>query len=245
MEKRVKVSVVVPAFNEEQGLEGSLRSIRAAMGALDRAGWDSALIVCDNNSTDRTAAIAQAMGADVVFEAVNQISRARNTGAARATGDWLVFVDADSQPSAELFADVVRVVQQGRAIAGGSTVQLDTGELAPRLAVGSWNLVSRAMKWAAGSFIFCDAAAFREIGGFSLELYASEEIDLFRRLKRLARREGRTIVILHEHPLVTSARKAKLYTPREGLAFIVKTLVTRGRTLRNPGDCFQWYDGKR
>ena len=245
----MKVSVIVPAFNEEQGLEGSLRSIRAAMGAFDRAGWRSELIVCDNNSTDRTAAIARAMGAEVVFEPVNQISRARNTGAAAATGDWLVFVDADSYPGPELFADVVRALDQrgqgGGVIAGGSTVALDTRELAPTLAVVSWNLVSRTMKWAAGSFIFCDAAAFREIGGFSLELYASEEIDLFRRLKRLARRQGRTIVILHAHPLVTSARKAKLYTPREAFTFMVRTIATRGRTLRNPDDCYQWYDGRR
>jgi glycosyltransferase involved in cell wall biosynthesis len=219
------------------------------MGAFDREGWSAELIVCDNNSTDRTAGIAKAMGAEVVFEPVNQISRARNTGAARADGDWLVFVDADSQPGAELFADVVRALEQagqeGRVLAGGSTIRLDTPELAPRLAVGSWNVVSRAMRWAAGSFMFCDAAAFREIGGFSLELYASEEIDLFRRLKRLARRTGRTIVILHEHPLSTSARRAKLYTLREGLAFMVKTLATRGRTLRNPADCYQWYDGRR
>jgi glycosyltransferase involved in cell wall biosynthesis len=241
----VKVSVIVPAFNEERVLEASLRSVRGAMAALDRAGWQSELIVCDNNSTDRTAEIARATGADVVFEPINQISRARNTGAARATGDWLVFVDADSQPSAKLFADVARVIQEGRAIAGGSTVQLDTREFAPALVVGWWNLVSRALKWAAGSFIFCEAAAFREVGGFSLELYASEEIDLFRRLKRLSRRKGRTIAILHAHPLLTSARKAKLYTPREGLAFMAKTIATRGRTLRNPDDCYQWYDGRR
>ncbi len=249
----MKVSVIVPAFNEEQGLEESLRSIRAAMGAFDRAGWRSELIVCDNNSTDRTAAIARAVGAEVVFEPVNQISRARNTGAAAATGDWLLFVDADSHPSPELFADVVRALkqttqqtgQEGRVLAGGSTVQLDTRELAPTLAVASWNLVSRAMKWAAGSFIFCDAAAFRELGGFSLELYASEEIDFFRRLKRVARRTGRTIVILHAHPLVTSARKATLYTPREAFSFMVRTIATRGRTLRNPDDCYQWYDGRR
>ena len=83
----MKVSVIVPAFNEERVLEASLRSVRGAMAALDRAGWQSELIVCDNNSTDRTAEIARATGADVVFEPINQISRARNTGAARATGD--------------------------------------------------------------------------------------------------------------------------------------------------------------
>jgi glycosyltransferase involved in cell wall biosynthesis len=241
----VRVSVIVPAFNEERGLEASLRSIRTAMAVFDTAGWQSELIVCDNNSTDRTAGIAKATGADVVFEPLNQISRARNTGAAQATGDWLVFVDADSQPSAELFADVARVIREGRAIAGGSTVRLDSQELAPRLVVGWWNMVSRTLKWAAGSFIFCEAAAFRELGGFNLDLYAAEDINFFRRLKRLARRARRKIVILTAHPLITSARKATLYTPREGFAFMVKTIASRGRTLRNPGDCYQWYDGRR
>jgi hypothetical protein len=154
-------------------------------------------------------------------------------------------VDADSQPSAELFADVGRVIQHGRAIAGGATVRIDSTELVPALVVGWWNWWSRARRWAAGSFIFCEAAVFREQGGFSVELFAAEELELFRRLKRLARRRGRTIVILHEHPLLTSARKAKLYTPREALAFMVKTIITRGRTLRNARDCYQWYDGRR
>jgi hypothetical protein len=106
-------------------------------------------------------------------------------------------------------------------------------------------MVSRTLKWAAGSFIFCEAAAFRELGGFNLDLYAAEDINFFRRLKRLARRARRKIVILTAHPLITSARKATLYTPREGFAFMVKTIASRGRTLRNPGDCYQWYDGRR
>lgn len=241
----MKISVIVPAFNEERELAGSLHSIRTAMRVLEDAGWQSELIVCDNNSTDRTAAVARAAGAEVVFEPINQISRARNAGAARASGDWLVFIDADSHPRPELFADMVRVIDEGRCLAGGSTFRLDVSGWAPRLGVGGWNLVSRSLKWAAGSFIFCEAAAFRELGGFSLEFYAAEEIDLFRRLKRLARRRGRSIVILHRHPLLTSARKAHLYTPREQLAFTVKTIVGRGRTLRSAEDCYQWYDGRR
>ncbi|HEX6156752.1 MAG TPA: glycosyltransferase, partial [Burkholderiales bacterium] len=71
----MKVSIVVPAFNEERLLAGSLAAIRQAMGAFD----DAELIVCDNNSTDRTAEIARAAGARVVFEPLNQIGRARNT----------------------------------------------------------------------------------------------------------------------------------------------------------------------
>jgi glycosyltransferase involved in cell wall biosynthesis len=241
----MKVSVIVPAFNEERGLAGSLQSIRCAMAAFDERGWASELIVCDNNSTDRTAAIAREHGAAVVFEPVNQISRARNAGAARATGDWLVFVDADSHPSRQLFAEMARVITDGRCLAGGSTVRVDATDVASRLVIRGWNAISRITRWAAGSFIFCDASAFREIGGFSLELYAAEEIDLSRRVKRLARRRGRTVVILHRYPLQTSVRKKYLYTRKEHLAFLLKTIVRGGRTLRNQEECYPWYDGRR
>jgi len=240
----MKVSVVVPAFNEERLLPSSLSSIRAGMEGFDRLGWRSELIVCDNNSTDRTAQIALAGGAEVVFEPVNQIGRARNTGAARADGDWIFFVDADSHPSAALFLEAADAIRAG-CLAGGSTIAYADPHPGVALAIGIWNAVSRISKVAAGSFIFCEAAAFREAGGFSEELYASEELDLFRRLKRLAQRDRRTIVILHRHPLLTSDRKLRLYGWRDFFWFMVKTVVSRGRTLRSRQDCFAWYDGRR
>ena len=241
----MKISVVVPAFNEERLLPGALSSIRAAMEGFARLGWESELIVCDNNSTDRTAEIARGAGAQVVFEPVNQIGRARNTGAAHASGDWIFFVDADSNPSVELFLEAADSLRSGRCLAGGSTVRYEDPHPSVALLTGVWNAVSRINKWAAGSFIFCEAAAFRETGGFSEELYASEEIDLFRRLKRLARRDRRTIVILHRNPLHTSDRKMRLYGWSEFFLFMVKTIASRGRTLRSRRECFAWYDGRR
>src|SRR5947209_17655051 len=98
----MKISVVVPAFNEERLLPGALSSIRAAMEGFARLGWESELTVCGNNSTDRTAEIARGAGAQVVFEPVNQIGRARNTGDAHASRDRLYFVDADPNPNVVL-----------------------------------------------------------------------------------------------------------------------------------------------
>jgi GT2 family glycosyltransferase len=239
------VSIVVPAFNEARGLVATLASIRTAAAAFERRGWRHELIVCDNNSTDATAAIAREAGATVVFEPVNQISRARNAGAAAASGDWLVFVDADSHPSIGLFDDAAAVIEQGRCVAGGATVTIDSQDRLGRAVVAFWNTISRTLRLAAGSFIFCEARAFREVGGFSLELYATEELELFKRFKRLARRTGRTIVILHEHPLVTSDRKARLYTKSEMAASFFKSVLTLGRTVRNRDDCYVWYDGRR
>ncbi len=239
------ISVLVPAFNEATCLGATLTSIRAAMAAFHACGWTTELIVCDNNSTDDTAAIARSHGATVVFEPVNQISRARNAAAAAATGQWYVFVDADSQPSAALFSAVAQTITSGRVLAGGSTVVMNGISALAGVGVSAWNAVSRITRWAAGSFIFVDAAVFRAVGGFSQDLYASEEIDLFRRLKRHARREGRRVTILHEHPLVTSGRKLDLYSPFEIAWFMARTVLTGGRTLRRADGCPVWYDGRR
>jgi glycosyltransferase involved in cell wall biosynthesis len=241
----VKISVIIPAFNEERLIGETLRQVGAAMTAFARRGWGSELIVCDNNSTDRTAELARAAGARVVFEPVNQIARARNSGAAAATGDWLVFIDADSLPSAELFTEIADQIEKGRCLAGGCTIRMAGDYPAARIVSRVWNGISRVARLLAGSFIFCEADAFRQAGGFSRELYAGEELDLSRRLKRLARARKKRIVILHRHPLVTSARKLHLYTPAEHLRFIVKTVLLPKRVLTNRDQCATWYDGRR
>ena len=240
-----KISVIVPAFNEEKLIARSLRAITAAMDEFTRAGFANELIVCDNNSTDRTAELARLEGARVVFEPVNQIARARNTGASEATGDWLVFVDADSFPSAELFAAAARVMSDGQCVAGGSTVKMDHPTPPAAVATHLWNLVSRWKKWAAGSFIFCEAHTFRALNGFNEELFASEEIDLFRRLNRRAKIDGREIVILHRTPLVTSARKLRLYSQWEHLRLMGRALLRPRATLKSRAECHIWYDGRR
>ena len=241
----MKISIVVPAFNEEKLISSSLQGIKAAASAFHQLGWDSELIVCDNNSTDHTAELARAAGASVVFEPINQIGRARNRGASVAAGDWLIFVDADSIPSAELFAAVARAIQSGKCLAGGSTVKLERGYVIGNLITSGWNILSRITKWAPGSFMFCERMAFEKIGGFSTELFVTEELDLFQRLKKLAKELGRQIVIVHQHPLLTSARKMHLYSPWDHLCLLGKTLVRTAKTVRSREECFMWYDGRR
>ena len=97
----------------------------------------------------------------------------------------------------------------------------------------------------AAAFVYCEAAAFRQLGGFSHELFASEEIEFSQRLKKLARQQGKKMVILHRHPLVTSARKMHLYSNWEHLRFLGKTVLTAGGTLRTRDTCTVWYDGRR
>jgi glycosyltransferase involved in cell wall biosynthesis len=241
----MKISIVVPAFNEEKLLARSLTAMKQAASAFDARNWPWELIVCDNNSSDRTAEIAREAGATVVFEPVNQISRARNKGGFAAAGDWLIFIDADSFPRRALFERAIALIEDPKCAGGGCLVKLDEQRLLAEMLVAGWNLISRVMKWAAGSFIVCDARLFRQIGGFSEELFVSEELEFCQRLKKAARAEGRRLKIISEERLVTSARKIHLYGHREHLRFMVKALFFPKRVLFSREQCTPWYDGRR
>jgi glycosyltransferase involved in cell wall biosynthesis len=241
----MKISVIIPAYNEEKLLPATLDAVARAQAGFHRGGWTSEVIVCDNNSTDRTAEIARQMGAKVVFEPVNQIGRARNRGASIAEGEWLQFVDADSLPSVELFEAVAQAIASGKVLAGGSTVRLDAPGASLRILEFFWNLTSRMGRLMAGSFIFVEAAAFREMGGFSPTLFAGEELELTMRLRTLARRSGRKIVILNAAPLCTSARKMKLYSKSEMFRFLFRAILRPKATQTSREACWVWYDGRR
>jgi glycosyltransferase involved in cell wall biosynthesis len=245
LDAALKISIIVPAFNEEKLIERSLQSIRTAATSFSQLGWQHEIIVCDNNSSDRTGELARAQGARVVFEPTNQISRARNAGAAAANGQWLIFVDADSFPSAELFTEMAAHIQNGRCIGGGATVTLDETVRWAIAFIWIWNCLSRWRRWMAGSFVFCQARAFWELNGFTQELFVAEEIDFSKRLKDLAKLRGEQVIILHRHPLKTSARKVHLYSWNEQMLFLLRSFWGLGRTFKDPKACAPWYDGRR
>ncbi len=245
LKETVVISVIIPAFNEEKLLSSTLLAVNGARAAFHARGWRSELIVCDNNSTDRTAEIATGAGATVVFEPVNQIGRARNTGAGAATGDWLLFIDADSQPSPELFAEAAEAIASGRIIGCGATLKLDVQRWWFQALTNVWICWSRFAKHMAGSFVCVEAAAFRELGGFSDKLFAAEELEFSARLKKLGRLRGKQVTILHRHPLLTSGRKIHLYSARETLGFFLKSALRPRKTLTDRAKCVLWYDGRR
>jgi len=241
------LSIVVPAFNEERLLAGSLAHIVSAAALLEQRGWRYELIVCDNNSTDRTAQVARQAGARVVFESINQIGRARNRGAEDARGNWILFVDADSKPSPALFGRMLDRIESGRVVALGTTLRFDDVDWFFGFLACLWNVWSVTVSHMAGSFIAVEAAAFRAIGGFSNEFFVGEELDLSRRLKRWAKAQGsrRSVEVMGGLPLLTSGRKAKLYTWRESARFLGQIVLSPFGTMKRKDRCDIWYDGRR
>lgn len=239
----MKLSIVIPAWNEEQLLPACLESVRMAFAA--RPDLDHEVIVVDNNSADGTATIARDAGARVVFEAVNQIGRARNAGATAAGGEWLLFLDADSALSTGLARDILTTIENRPVVACGSVVRMRGLPWWAHAMMRCWNGLSRACGWCAGSLLVCRAQAFREVGGFSERLYAAEEIDLSRRLKRWGREHGLGVRILTRHPLESSPRKAQLYSGREIFSQLARLVLHPWRSLRDRAQLKLWYDGRR
>ena len=109
--------------------------------------------------------------------------------------------------------------------------------------MGFWNAISRWFTLPAGSYIFCRAADFRELGGFSTKLFAAEELEFDLRLRRLARKRKQRLRIILQPPLLSSNRR--MQSPLRLLWFILGSIFTLGLSLRSRGGCGLWYDGRR
>ena len=230
------ISFVIPAHNEETLLGETLRAVAHAATAVREP---CQISVVDDASTDRTAALASAEGATVVRVDLRKIGAVRNAGARAATGEWLVFVDADTLMPAQTLAQTVAALRGG-AVGGGAAVIVEPG--APRwvaitMAAVVWAF--RRIKWAAGCFLFARRADFEAVGGFDEAYYASEEIHLSRALKK----RGRFVIV--PHPVVTSARKARLFGPVEFVKVVGRLAFLGTRAVKRREGLDLWYDGQR
>ena len=207
----VRTSFLIPAYNEEKLIGRAVASIH---GAAERCGLaDYEIVVCDNASTDATAEIAAASGANVVRETHRQIARARNAAAAASSGSRLIWLDADAILPAEVLRGTCEAFQSGVFCGGGAQVELEGAELgwSARRTVDAWNWLARTCRLAAGSYFFSRREGWVATGGFNEEVYAGEEIGFSRALKRWGRPRGLQFRVLG-HAVPSSARKIRQFT---------------------------------
>ncbi len=205
--------------------------------------FQSEVIVVDNNSSDETALIAKSKGVRVVFEPINQISRARNLGAREARGQNLIFLDADTKVSSELLKISINSLFFEEIGGGGAKIVFDSdqkqlflGKIMPRL----WFWISKTFKLAAGSFIFCRKEIFDQIGGFSEKLFAGEEILFSQQFKKECKKKGLKFLIFEDYPVVTSSRKLLWFSSFQILIYIMIPIVFP-LALRFRALCSFWY----
>jgi glycosyltransferase involved in cell wall biosynthesis len=230
------VSFIVPAHNEQRLLPATLRAIHQAAVAC---AVEYEIIVADDASTDRTAHVAAESGARVVSVQHRQIAATRNSGARAATGEMLVFVDADTLINEAVLRRALDTVAAG-AVGGGATVRFD-GHI-PRYARVLTPCLTAMMRWtrlAAGCFVFCTRSAFDATGGFDERLFGAEEIALSAALKKMGCFE-----ILRESVL-TSGRKLRTYSGFEVLGILLRAALSGGNMIKQREQMGLWYAPRR
>ena len=108
--KNTKVSIVIPALNESEGIEKTIKTI--PLSELNNMGYDVQVLVVDNGSTDDTGDIARRAGAEVVFEPKRGYGHAYKAGFAGATGDIIATSDADATYPMEDIPRLVKMIDE-------------------------------------------------------------------------------------------------------------------------------------
>jgi glycosyltransferase involved in cell wall biosynthesis len=105
-----RLSIVIPALNEELNIPATLAAVPVDL--LRRAGWDVELLVVDNGSSDRTAAVAREHGARVLIQPVRGYGNAYKVGFANSTGDVIATGDADRTYPFEILPEVLALMER-------------------------------------------------------------------------------------------------------------------------------------
>lgn len=143
------LSVVIPALNEEDGIEDIVRRIQSAGSGLEREGVGQLeIIVVDDGSDDRTAAIVESLaGVRLLRHPTNLgYGAAIKSGFAQAQGDLLAFMDADGTYPPERLPDLCHaILKQGAEVAVGSRRSGSSSQMPAMRRVGNFvwsNLVT-------------------------------------------------------------------------------------------------------
>src|SRR5262249_26860451 len=196
------ISFIVPAYNEEHELSGTLAAIRDAASGTAQP---YEIIVVDDGSTDATLEIASGAGAKVISINRRQIAAARNAGGRAALGEYLFFIDADTRINRAHVIGAIAAMEAGHA---GGSARVNMDGLIPiwgRMLLLGFSSVYFGLNLGAGAFLFTTRRNYDVIGGFDEQYFAGEEVYFTLALKKLGR-----FKVLRE-PVVTSGRKLRMY----------------------------------
>lgn len=204
------ISLVIPAYNEEHYLPRLLDSVDRARANYVNGPAAIEVIIGDNASTDRTAALARERGCAVARVEKRCIAAARNGGAAMATGDILCFVDADSTIHPDTFNAIRAALDSGRYVAGGTGVRME--RMSPGIFCAYCMLMPMVwlMRMDTG-VVFCRREDYLTVGGYNEKRLFGEDVEFLLTLRRLGRRRGQRLVRLTRVKAVTSTRKFDIH----------------------------------
>jgi len=201
----LKISLIIPAFNEEQYIDRTLDSVNKAKDHYRKPSLIE-IIVVDNYSTDNTEEIAKNKGATVVKEEKRCIASVRNKGAQVSTGSILGFLDADSSVSPNIFNSIDDVMSSGKYIGGGTTIKLDRRSVGIYLTYCITTIPAKWLFGVAGGLIFTVRQTFEDIGGFDESLYCAEDSKFILEMKKRGKMKGKIFKVISTDYVITSSR---------------------------------------
>lgn len=204
----MSISVIVPAYNEECYLGETLNNLNRAKDFLwNRNGVSTEIIVVDNASTDSTASIALSSGAKVIEESQQNIARARNVGANGASGDLLVFIDADVNVPESLLWRITEEMNVEGCVGGAVDTNHQPGKFLVKVYLHAWRLFGKLAGMAQGATQFCRRDVYDRLRGYDETIYMGEDVDFFWRLKRFAKRHRSRVCLIQDIQVTPSTRR--------------------------------------
>ena len=201
-----RISLVIPAYNEEGFLPRLLDSVDAAARCYARGPEAIEVIVADNASTDRTAELARARGCRVVPVAKRCIAAARNAGGFAARGEIVGFVDADMRIHPGTFDAIAAALASDRIVGGATGVTMERWSPGLALTFAFLLPVVWLTRFDTG-VVFCRRPDFLATGGYDESRRLAEDIAFLVALRRVGRRQGRRLTRLRGVKSIASTRK--------------------------------------
>ena len=198
-----KISVIIPAHNEEKYITKCLDSIRIAESNI---GIPVEIIVSLNRCTDNTEKIAKNFNSVIVKEDEKNIAKIRNTGVNVSTGDILVTIDADSWMTPYMLQEVIFKLQSEKYIGGGARIKperMSIGIFFSVLMIVPYMLKARI---SAGMF-WLSKQDFETIGGFDESHVSVEDYYFALKLKAYGKQKKLKYGTIRQEHIISSCRK--------------------------------------
>ena len=197
-----KVSVIVPAHNEEKYVKRCIDSIKES--ASEYNGEIEIIIVC-NRCTDNTEQIAKENGAKVILNDDRCIAKVRNAGIKNASGDIIITIDCDNRMTKGTISEICDKLSCDKYIGGGAPIRFE------RYSFPLWcnDIMCRISFKLTGLYcgiFWAKKQTFDEIGGF-VEKKAFEDVATAKLLKKYGKTKGKKYTTLSENYLINSTRK--------------------------------------
>ena len=202
---KTRFSVIIPAYNEEKYLSATLDQIGASSKTFD---FDCEIIVVDNESTDKTAQIAKDFDVKIISETVHNISRVRNTGAKKSTGEVLIFIDADTLVPETVFQKIADAMRDEKCFGGAVAVQYGEFERKwMKYYIFAWKFWEKFFNMKQGAAQFCCKEIFEKLSGYDETIFVGEDVEFYWRLTKFAKQNGGYLFFVEQPKVKTSPRR--------------------------------------